>query len=172
MGGKSVIPCEDMVAKIRAALDARQSENFFIVARTDAVAVTGFEDALGRAQAYEAAGADAIFIEAPETLEQIHRIPSLFSCPTVFNWALGGNSPLPPAKELATFGYRFIQCPDVVFAVAHALQAAYGAIAGEGTYAAQAGHMMAFQDFNDMLGLADIAERERRFTAPGAGMAS
>jgi methylisocitrate lyase len=171
MGGKSVIPRADMVAKITAALDARHSDDFLIIARTDAVAVNGFEDAVDRALAYEAAGADAIFIEAPETLEHIRRIPSLFSCPTVFNWALGGKSPLLPAKELAALGYRFIQCPDVVFAVAHALQSVYGAIAADGTYAAQADRMMGFETFNDMLGLADIAERERRYTPADPGMA-
>jgi len=166
MGGKSVIPREEMVAKIRAAVDARQSDHFLIIARTDAVAVTGFEDAVARALAYQAAGADVIFIEAPETLEQVRCIPGLFSCPTVFNWALGGRSPLLPATEIAALGYRFIQCPDVVFAVAHALQAVYGAIAAEGSYAAQADRMMGFAAFNEMLGLPDIAARERRYAAP------
>jgi 2-methylisocitrate lyase-like PEP mutase family enzyme len=163
MGGKNVIPRDDMVAKIRAALDERRRDDFLIIARTDAIEVTGFADAVDRAQAYQAAGADAIFIEAPETLEQVRCIPSLFSCPTVFNFALGGKSPLLPAKEIAALGYRFIQCPDVVFAVAHALRAVYGAIAVEGSYAARADHMMAFQEFNDMLGLAEIAARERRY---------
>jgi len=95
MGGKSVIPRADMVAKIHAALDARQNDAFLIIARTDAVAVIGFEDAADGALAYAAAGADAIFIEAPETLEQVRSIPRMVSCPTVFNWALGGKSPLP-----------------------------------------------------------------------------
>jgi 2-methylisocitrate lyase-like PEP mutase family enzyme len=172
MGGKTLIPRDEMVGKIRAACDARNSDAFLIIARTDAVAVTGFEDAVDRAQAYEAAGADVIFIEAPETLEQVRRIPGLFSCPTVFNWALGGKSPLLPAAELAGLGYRFVQCPDVVFAVAHALQAVYGAIAADGTYATQADRMMGFAAFNDMLGLADIAARERLYAPPDAGSTS
>jgi methylisocitrate lyase len=172
MGGKNIVAREEMVAKIHAARDARQNDDFLIIARTDAVAVTGFADAVERAQAYEAAGADAIFIEAPENLEQVRSIPRLLACPTVFNWALGGKSPLLPATELAALGYRFVQCPDVVFAVAHALQAVYGAIAMDGTYVAQADRMMGFRAFNDMLGLADIAARERRYTLTDAGMES
>ncbi len=171
MGGKGVVAREEMVAKIRAALDARRDDGFLIIARTDAVAVTGFEDAVERAQAYEEAGADAVFIEAPETEAQIRAIPALVSRPAVFNWALGGKSPLLPASEIAALGYRFIQCPDVVFNVAHALAAAYGAIAAEGTYAAVADRMMPFDAFNEMLGLAEIADRESRYAPPDAGSA-
>jgi 2-methylisocitrate lyase-like PEP mutase family enzyme len=169
MGGKGVIPRDEMVAKIHAALDARRDDGFMIIARTDAVSVTGFADAVDRAQAYCDAGADAIFVEAPETEAQISSIPGLVSRPAVFNWALGGKSPLLPAAEIAALGYRFIQCPDVVFNVAHALAAAYGAIAAEGTYAAVADRMMPFHAFNEMLGLDEIAARERRYTPADAG---
>jgi 2-methylisocitrate lyase-like PEP mutase family enzyme len=163
MRGKSVVPREAMLAKIAAALDARESDAFLIIARTDAVAVTGFEDAVERAQAYAAAGADVIFIEAPETEAQVRSIPGLFTCPTVFNWALGGTSPLLPASELAALGYRFLQCPDVVFAVAESLRALYASIASDGTYEKQAHRMMEFAAFNDMLGLAEIAQQETKY---------
>jgi len=166
MGGKGVVPCGEMVGKIKAAVDARVDDGFLIIARTDAVAVSGFEDAVERALAYEAAGADAIFIEAPETEAQVRCIPGLFSRPTVFNWALGGKSPLLPAADLKALGYRFIQCPDVVFGVAECLQALYGAIAQEGTYAAQAHRMMAFSSFNEVLGLTESSALEERYAAP------
>jgi len=163
MGGKGVVPCGEMVDKIKAAVDARLDEGFLVIARTDAVAVTGFEDAVERALAYEAAGADAIFIEAPETEAQIRCIPGLFRRPAVFNWALGGKSPLLSAAELKALGYRFIQCPDVVFGVAECLRALYGAIVEEGTYAGQAHRMMAFARFNEVLGLGEIAALEERY---------
>jgi 2-methylisocitrate lyase-like PEP mutase family enzyme len=163
MSGKSVVPREAMVAKIAAALDARESDAFLIIARTDAVAVTGFEDAVERAQAYAAAGADVIFIEAPETEAQVRSIPTLFTCPTVFNWALGGASPLLPAADLAALGYRFVQCPDVVFAVAESLRTLYASIASDGTYEKQSHRMMDFAAFNFMLGLEDVAALEARY---------
>jgi 2-methylisocitrate lyase-like PEP mutase family enzyme len=163
MSGKSLVPREAMIAKIAAALDARESDAFLIIARTDAVAVTGFEDAVERAHYYAAAGADVIFIEAPETEAQVRSIPGLFTCPTVFNWALGGASPLLPAAELAALGYRFVQCPDVVFAVAKSLRALYASIASDGTYEKQAHRMMDFAAFNDMLGLEEIAQKETKY---------
>ncbi len=163
MSGKSVVPREAMLAKIGAALDARTNDAFLIIARTDAVAVTGFQDAVERAQAYAGAGADVIFIEAPETEAQVRSIPGLFECPTVFNWALGGASPLLPAAELAALGYRFLQCPDVVFAVAETLQALYASIKSDGTYEKQADRMMGFGEFNSMLGLGEIAALEARY---------
>lgn len=166
MVGKGVVPCGEMVGKIKAAVDARAGEGFLIIARTDAVAVNGFEDAVERALAYEAAGADAIFIEAPETEAQVRCIPGLFKRPTVFNWALGGKSPLPSAADLKVFGYRFIQCPDVVFGVAECLRALYGAIAEEGTYAGQAHRMMSFSMFNEVLGLSESSALEERYAAP------
>jgi 2-methylisocitrate lyase-like PEP mutase family enzyme len=167
MEGKRLVSHGEMVGKIKAALDARRNESFAVIARTDAVAVDGFEEAVDRALAYERAGADAIFIEAPETEEQIRRIPGLFARPTVFNFAIGGKSPLLPVQDLAALGYRLVQCPDVIFAISKTLVALYGEIARSGTYAALIDRMTPFADFNAMLGLADIAERERRY-GPGA----
>lgn len=85
LAGKEVIPAEEFVAKLRAAQEARTDDDLLIIARTDALAPLGFDEALRRAKLYEQAGADIIFVEAPQSLEQIHRIPSEFDAPCLFN---------------------------------------------------------------------------------------
>lgn len=113
MAGKQVIPAAEMVGKIKAALDARQDASTLIIARTDALAVTGFEDALERAEHYCEAGADALFIEAPKSLEQMQRISAQFAqrLPLVHNLVEGGGSPVPDAAALESLGYRIALYP-------------------------------------------------------------
>jgi 2-methylisocitrate lyase-like PEP mutase family enzyme len=163
MAGKRVIPKAEMVAKIKAAVDTRRDADFAILARTDALAVTSYEDALDRAHAYREAGADMIFVEALETMEQMASVPPQFDCPTVFNWALGGRSPTPPAAEIAAMGYRFVQNPDVVFAVTRALGDLYAEVHRAGTYAALADRMSGFAEFNEIVGLEAVAAMDTRY---------
>lgn len=113
MAGKAVIPAGEMVGKLRAALDARADANTLIIARTDALAVNGFEDALERAERYLAAGADALFIEAPTTVAQMDIIGRRFGgrVPLVHNLVEGGNSPLDDIDELQQLGYRIALYP-------------------------------------------------------------
>lgn len=113
MAGKQVIPAVEMVGKIKAALDARADANTLIIARTDALGVNGFEDALERAEKYREAGADALFIEAPKTVEQMQRISTQFAkrIPLVHNLVEGGGSPLPDAASLDPLGYRIALYP-------------------------------------------------------------
>lgn len=113
MAGKQVIYADEMVGKIKAALDARQDKNTLIIARTDALGVNGFDDALERAEKYLAAGADALFIEAPKTVEQMQRIRAQFSkrIPLVHNLVEGGGSPVPDAAALDALGYRIALYP-------------------------------------------------------------
>lgn len=103
--GKQIIPADEMVGKIRAALDARSDDNFQIIARTDAAAVHGIEDAIERAHRYAEAGADVLFIEATETLEDIERLPALFDTPLLINVVIGGKTPTLSQPELAGMGY-------------------------------------------------------------------
>lgn len=103
-GGKSVVAAEEMVQKIRAAVDARADESTLIIARTDARAVEGFDAALERVLLYAEAGADMTFLEAPQSIEELLRIPSLVPVPQVANLVEGGVTPLLPADELAEFG--------------------------------------------------------------------
>jgi 2-methylisocitrate lyase-like PEP mutase family enzyme len=119
--GKQVIPAEEMRAKIRAAADARLDSDFLIVARTDARAVHGFQAAIDRAAQWIEAGADVTFVEAPETLDEVRRIPSLLRVPQILNLVAGGKTPMVNVKELAKASYGM---------VLYANAALQGAIAG------------------------------------------
>ena len=112
MAGKDVIPAADMVGKIKAFLDARESADTLLAARTDALGVNGFEDALERGHLYLEAGADMIFIEAPQSIEQMQRISAEFSnTPLVHNLVEGGHSPVSSATELEALNYRIALYP-------------------------------------------------------------
>jgi 2-methylisocitrate lyase-like PEP mutase family enzyme len=106
--GKQVIPADEMMAKIRAVVDARQSQDFLIIARTDARAEHGFDAAIDRAQKWIEAGADLTFVEAPESLDEVRRIPSLLSAPQVINMVPGGKTPIVNAAELATMKFAMV----------------------------------------------------------------
>jgi 2-methylisocitrate lyase-like PEP mutase family enzyme len=113
--GKDVISKGEMVGKIKAALDTRQDENLAIIARTDALAVNGMEDALDRAHAYAEAGADIIFVEAPTTMEQLHQITSsLTGIPQIINLVEGGKTPLISLKEAEEIGFKIMLCANTV----------------------------------------------------------
>ena len=165
MAGKRIVPLPQMVARIKAALDARSDQDFVVIARTDAIAVNGFDDALERAVAFQEAGADVVFVEAPETTEQAIAVPRALRVPTVFNWAFGGRSPTPDAAEVAAMGYRILLLPDVVFAVSKALGDLYATVKRDGTYAASADRMVDFNAFNAIIGLEEVAELDRKFGA-------
>jgi 2-methylisocitrate lyase-like PEP mutase family enzyme len=101
--GKQVVSAQEMVQKVRAATDARRDEDLVIIARTDARAVEGLPAAVDRARAYSEAGADAVFIEAPQTEEEVRSLPDLLTIPQVINLVEGGRTPLVPASDLARF---------------------------------------------------------------------
>src|SRR5437879_8699016 len=116
MEGKQVIPVDEMVQKIRAAADARQDPDFVIIARTDANAVYGLEDALRRGRAYREAGADVIFIEAPRSIEELHAIAQAFpDVPLLYNWAESGKTPLLPLEEIHALGFKLVIFPVRLF---------------------------------------------------------
>ena len=106
--GKDVIPLEEMVAKIRAAVAARTDPDLVIIARSDAAAVEGMEAAIARGRAYEAAGADMLFIEAPNTLDQLREIGQSFNVPLIANMVEGGRTPIVPAAELEAMGFKLV----------------------------------------------------------------
>jgi 2-methylisocitrate lyase-like PEP mutase family enzyme len=106
--GKDVVPASEMVAKVRAAAEARHSEHFLVIARTDARAVHGFQAAIDRAGQYIAAGADITFVEAPESLDEVRRIPQLLPVPQLINMVVGGKTPILAASELAEMGYGIV----------------------------------------------------------------
>ena len=108
LAGKRVVPAEEFAAKIRAAVETRTDPDLVIIARTDAIAVNGFDDALRRAELAVKAGADMLFVEAPTTEEQIERVARAFDTPLLFNYAPGGRSPLVALRAVARAGL----CPD------------------------------------------------------------
>ncbi|AYQ40516.1 carboxyvinyl-carboxyphosphonate phosphorylmutase [Burkholderia aenigmatica] len=106
--GKEVIPAGEMVGKLKAAVDARVDPNLLIVARTDAAAVHGIDDAIERAHRYAEAGADVLFIEAMDTPEDVERLPALFDTPQLINIVIGGKTPTRSRDELARLGYGVV----------------------------------------------------------------
>jgi 2-methylisocitrate lyase-like PEP mutase family enzyme len=106
--GKQVITAQEMISKVKAAVDARDSEDFLIIARTDARAVNGIDDAIDRAQQYAAAGADITFVEAPINIDELRRIPADIECPQIVNVVIGGKTPSLSAKEYAQMGFGMV----------------------------------------------------------------
>jgi 2-methylisocitrate lyase-like PEP mutase family enzyme len=152
---KSVIPTEEMIEKIKASVDARASEDLLIIARTDAIAVDGFEPAIERAQRYIEAGADVTFVEAPERAEDIRRIPQRLSVPQVINVVVGGKTPVLAREELAKMGFALVLYANV------ALQ---GAIAGMQTALKQLKTNGRMDEVNAMV--SSFAERQRLVKKP------
>lgn len=165
MEGKQVIPVDEMVQKIRAAVDARQDPDFVIIARTDANAVYGLEDALRRGRAYHEAGADVIFIEAPRSIEELRAIAQAFpDVPLLYNWAESGKTPLLPLEEIHALGFKLVIFPiSMLFAATQALLDLLEALKQGQTSLAFAERMVTFSQFTDQVGLPDIQALERRY---------
>ncbi|HTD20201.1 MAG TPA: isocitrate lyase/PEP mutase family protein [Ktedonobacteraceae bacterium] len=165
MEGKQVIPVDEMVQKIRAAVDARQDPDFVIIARTDANAVYGLEDALRRGRAYREAGADVIFIEAPRSIEELHAIAQAFpDVPLLYNWAESGKTPLLPLEEIHALGFKLVIFPvSMLFAATQALLDLLEALKQGQTSLAFAERMVTFSQFTDQIGLPEIQALERRY---------
>jgi 2,3-dimethylmalate lyase len=165
MEGKQVIPLDEMVQKIRAAVDARQDPDFVIIARTDANAVYGLEDALRRGRAYREAGADVIFIEAPRSIEELRTIAQAFpDVPLLYNWAESGKTPLLSLEEIHALGFKLVIFPvSLLFATTHALLSLLEVLKQGQTPTAFAELMVTFSHFTDQIGLPDIQALERRY---------
>jgi 2-methylisocitrate lyase-like PEP mutase family enzyme len=158
MAGKEVIPAKDMAEKIRAAVDARRCPDFVIIARTDARAVEGLEQALDRARQYRDAGADMLFVEAPESVEEIRTIAKTFSdVPLVFNWAEGGKTPPLTYEDLRTLAYRLVIFPiSTLLSATHAMRAVLQAIRASGSPNDVMNTLVPFHGFLDFIGLPEI----------------
>lgn len=115
LDGKEIVPRAEFVAKIRAAVRARRSPDFVIIARTDSRAVAGFEEAIARANEAMAAGADMAFVEAPQTLEEVAQVPRLVKGPCLLNLVAGGKTPAIGLDEAQAMGYRMAILPGILF---------------------------------------------------------
>lgn len=163
MDGKRIVPVDRFVSKIKAFVDTRSSEEFLLFARTDAIAVEGFDQAVDRANAYREAGADVIFVEAPTTVEQVEQLPRLIDAPLLYNWVFKGRSPLIPREELRRLGYRFLLQADVLYAVTHALRGYFGELKATSSYGTWEDRMVSFDEFNALIGLPGLAEADARY---------
>ena len=166
LDGKGVVPAAEMCGKLRAALDARHSQDTLILARTDALAVEGFEAALDRAEAYLACGVDALFIEALRTPEQMAQACAHFAgrIPLLANMVEGGKTPIQSADELGRIGFRIVIFPGgTARAVAHTLQRYYASLHSHRTTAPMRDHMLDFDQLNDVIGTAALLEQGRRY---------
>jgi 2,3-dimethylmalate lyase len=166
MSGKHVIPTDEFVAKIKCALDTRLDPDFTILARTDAIAVDGLLDAVERAHRCLDAGADYVFLEAPENIEQMRQIPRSVSAPTLANMIPGGKTPILPASELQAMGFAAVIWPNA-FTYAYAKLATDLAadLLRTGTPAAFEDRMIEFDEFNALVGLPGIREAEQKYYA-------
>lgn len=161
--GKKLIPERDFVSKIRAFVDTRKSEDFLCFARTDAIAVDGFNAAIDRANAFREAGADVIFIEAITSVEQAQQIPKLVLGPLLYNWVYKGLSPLISLPELHHMGYRYVLQADILYAVSYALREYFNELKTTGSYGKSADRMLSFDEFNALIGLEGIISAEERY---------
>ena len=163
---KSVIPTAEMVGKIKAALDARTSSDTLIVARTDALAIEGWEAAVERAERYAEAGADVLFVEAPKSRDQLSAIAGRLAGrrPLVANMVEGGSTPILNAAELGALGFKLVIFPGgIVRALAHAARDYYQSLAAAGTTTPFSDRMLDFAGLNAMLGTSDILAQGARY---------
>ena len=166
LAGKVVVSAEEFAAKIRAAVEARTDPDFVIIARTDAIAVNGLDDALRRAEAAVKAGADMLFVEAPTTEEQIERVARAFDTPLLFNYAPGGRSPLPPFARLRELGYAVILLPvDTLFVAARAIQSFLRELKEGDAALPLADRYIPFQEFNELIGVPEQVTLGQHYSA-------
>jgi methylisocitrate lyase len=163
MRGKRVIERDEYLDKIRAAVDTRTGSDFFIVARTDALAVLGIDEAIARVTEARAAGADASFVEAPNSLDELAEIGRRAPPPVVANMIEKGKTPVLPKQKLAELGFHLILYPLAgLFAAAHGLASIYEKLRRDNTTLGSEASLMAFDEFNQLIGVEknyELAER-------------
>jgi len=165
--GKQLVPKEEMQQKLRAMLAARKDPDFFVVARTDAIAVTGINDAIERLEAYAAVGVDGLYADAPESIDQmrelIRRLKPLGK-PILFNMVRSGKSPYLSIKEVYELGFDYALCPvEPMLAMHKAVKEMMETFMREGSTNAVADRLTSFEDFNRFVGLDQAVAEEARY---------
>jgi 2-methylisocitrate lyase-like PEP mutase family enzyme len=154
MEGKRLVPAEAMVQRIQVAVAARKNPDVLIMARTDAIAVEGFDAAVRRALAYQEAGADILFVEAPRSEADMARIPQLLDRPCLANMVEGGKTPFKTVSELQNMGYAIVLFPiSTLLGSAMAVRKVVEAILRDGSTQSLSGEIMTFGQFNELIGL-------------------
>ena len=165
MQNKHVVEAEEMVQKVHAAVEARHSDDFLIIARTDARAVEGLDRALERARRYREAGADVLFVEAPESEDEVVAVAKAFpGVPLLLNWAEGGKTPPLSRERLQELGYSLILFPlSALFLATHAMRESLVQLRMHGSPLPIMERLTGFQEFLDITGLPEIRKLDRRF---------
>jgi 2-methylisocitrate lyase-like PEP mutase family enzyme len=169
LDGKALIPTDEMVGKIKAALDTRRSVDTLIIARTDAVAVEGFEPAIERATRYREAGADMLFVEAPRTRDDLARMVSALGtkAPLMANMVEGGKTPTLPAAELDAIGFALVIFPGaIVRALGHMASEFYASLAKHGFNEPFSNRMLDFKGINELVGTPEMIALGQRYETP------
>jgi 2,3-dimethylmalate lyase len=166
MAGKQLVSAADMVAKVKAAVDARTDPDFVVIARTDAIAVEGFEAALDRAGKYRAAGADVLFVEAPTGLDQLRAIPKASDAPQLYNMASSGKTPFLAMREIEELGFKIVIYPNwMLFGAIRAAQRVLVHLKETGSVKDLRESVVGFQEFFDLLGMQEMARLESRYVS-------
>ena len=168
LDGKGVVPAAEMCGKLKAALDARVHQDTLILARTDALAVEGFEAAMDRAEQYLACGVDALFIEALRTPEQMKAACDRFAgrIPLLANMVEGGKTPVQSAAVLGELGFRIVIFPGgTARAVSHLLQRYYASLHQHQTTAPFKGEMLDFDELNALIGTPELLALGKQYDA-------
>ncbi|HJU34309.1 MAG TPA: oxaloacetate decarboxylase [Nitrososphaera sp.] len=165
MVGKDVISKDEYLPKLRAALEARSSKDFVIVARTDARGPVGLEEAIERGKAYRKAGADIIFVEAPRSIEELKRVADEIDAPLVANMIEDGVTPNLSASELLKLGYRIAVFPlSAIYSATFAMRHVLTELKNTGTTKAARSSMVTFKDFNQFMDLDRFTDLEKRYS--------
>ena len=167
LAGKTLVSTDEMVNKIKAACDIRLDPDFMIIARTDALSVEGVEAALERGRAYEAAGADMIFVESPLTMEHLRAIPKAYRVPTLFNMASSGKTPFLHTDELTELGFKLAIYPN--FAILTAIRAVRSYLRDlreKGTVGHLVKDLASFTEWFDVVGMPEVKAIEEKFGLP------
>ena len=164
MLGRRVVPIEDMVDKIKVAVASRDSADFLIIARTDARTALGLDAALRRADAYAKAGADILFVESPESLEEMRQIGRSFDRPLMANMVEGGRTPIPDRKTLEELGYSIAIFPGLGFlAAGAALHKVYRYLKQHGSSVGVDAPLYKFAEFSELMGFRAVAEFDQTY---------
>lgn len=161
---KQVVPRDEALDRVKAALDARRDPDFIIIARTDALAVHGLDEALERGRIFAEAGADVIFVEAPRSVEEMRAVTAAINAPMLANMVEGGKTPLFSAAELEAIGYKVAIFPNsAIRAIAWSVTRLMAELKRTGTTTGLLPEMMNFTDLNRLMGLEEINEMDRLY---------
>lgn len=165
MMGKTVIPKEEYILKLQAAIDAREDDDFIIVARTDSLAQFGIEEAIERGKEYKKIGADVIFIEAPKTIDQMELIAKEIKAPLLANMIEEGITPNLSADQLRQMGYKLVVFPlSALYSSTFAIKQTLQTLKKTGTTRELKNRMITFQEFNDLVNLSNYNKLEKKYS--------